>query len=325
MEKLEKNVALFLECNQNKKQIWEKIKHNQYPKITKHIVDFIKKHQEQNIQILTFDEFPLALKNIPNPPFLLFVKGKIESLYKPCISIVGARQSSLCAKNWTEDVTKALSKHYVICSGLAKGIDGVAHQFAGETIGVVAGGIDYIYPKENKILYARIPEYGCIISTEPLGVFAKASFFPKRNRIIAALGQAVIVVEASSSSGSMLTARYALEYDKTLFVVPGPPWDPRYSGSLKLLINGAIIAIHAKDILDVLNPLISFQTDTKETKLQEARLSLSQEELLSLLDYTPLSVYDLIKKYDSQQVTQIISELEIEGSIYKKENYIYKI
>jgi DNA processing protein len=309
-------IALYLETLKKPKLFWLNAHKKNFPKITQEAEEFLKKHEENHIQIISWDSFPPSLKDIPDPPRLIFLTGDKESLFKPCIGIIGSRQGSLLARQWTQDLATALSQAgYTIVSGLAKGIDAAAHVGSSSTIGVVAGGVDYIYPQENKLLFERIPNYGCVISEEPMQTKAQASFFPKRNRIIAALSQVLVVVEAASGSGSLITVNAALEYGKSIFVVPGPPWDTRYGASLALLRNGASFCTNAQDILSFMRPLTF--SDRKIEKQPLILPGLSKKDLLSLLSASPVQLSDLYESYDPIALIRLISELEVEGAVIK--------
>lgn len=196
--------------------------------------------------------YPKALANIFDAPPTLTVLGDIELLDGPSIGIVGARNASLGGKKMAELLSTGLSKHdIVVTSGLARGIDTCAHKGALEkgTIAVVAGGIDYIYPPENTTLYNQIKEKGAIVTEVAFGVSPIAQHFPKRNRIISGLSKGVVVIEAAAKSGSLITAKFALEQDRDIYVVPGSPLDPRCRGSNNLIRQGATLIQTVEDII----------------------------------------------------------------------------
>ena len=322
-------LALTLSVKRNTKKFWERAQKKDFPPVTKEIEELYHHHQKNNITVLgAYDKrFPSSLKRLPNCPPILFIKGDLSPLQKPCISIVGSRQGSLFARQWTKDIAFALSSHeWTIVSGLAKGIDGAAHQGALSTIAVVAGGVDYIYPSENKVLFEEIPQKGCIISEEPLGVKAQASFFPKRNHLIAGLSQALIVVEAAAGSGSLITVKAALDYGCSIFVVPGPPWDVRYSASLKLLREGALLCTNAQEVLEHLTPLtqqpLSFE---KQTISPLSLPHLTEKNFLDLLSATPLPLHDLCNHYGAAQVSALITELELEGKVMRSGDGVIRL
>jgi DNA processing protein len=198
------------------------------------------------------DEFPENLRQITSSPLCLMGIGNKKLLQKKIISIVGGRNASILGRKFTHDLSLSLGlKGWGICSGFAKGIDAAAHKGAlkSGTIAVFAGGLLNIYPKENERLYAEILDNGGLIisemspATKPLN-----TLFPRRNRIVAALCEKLILVEASLKSGSMITAKLALDMNKDIFCVPGNPLDPRIAGCHRLIQNGAMLLHDVNDI-----------------------------------------------------------------------------
>lgn len=202
--------------------------------------------------------YPAAVAAIDAPPPLLYVKGRIDLLNRPCVGIVGSRVCSAAGAKLAGLFARQIGEAgYVIASGLARGIDGAAHQasLASGTVAVLAGGIDKIYPPEHAKLYAHIAAEGCLVTERPPGIVAREKDFPRRNRIIAALSLGVIVIEAAARSGTLVTARYANEQGREVFAVPGHPLDPRAEGTNRLIKNGATLVTTAEDVLDALRPI----------------------------------------------------------------------
>jgi DNA processing protein len=202
--------------------------------------------------------YPAALAATGVPPPLLYVKGDAALLQKPSVAIVGSRQASAAGHKLARRFAGELGRAgYVIASGLARGIDGAAHEaaLATGTIAVVAGGIDVIYPPEHADLLQRIAERGCVISEMPPGFVPRAKEFPRRNRIIAGVSLGVLVVEAARRSGTLVTARLAAEHGREVFAIPGHPLDPRAEGTNQLLKSGAVLVTEAADVLAVLQPI----------------------------------------------------------------------
>lgn len=201
-------------------------------------------------------DYPELLHTIPDPPPVLTVRGHPSLWQKtPRIAMVGARNASGHGCNFAKTLSEGLGKAgAVIVSGLARGIDSFAHKATLETgtVAVIAGGIDTIYPPENKALFESIAAQGAIISEQPFGRAPIATSFPSRNRIIAGMSEACVIVEAALKSGSLITARLAGEYDREVFAVPGSPMDPRAQGCNRLLKDGAHLVESAEDILAVL-------------------------------------------------------------------------
>lgn len=202
--------------------------------------------------------FPRLIALLENPPPLLYVKGRVELLNAPALAIVGARQASAAGIKLARTFAHELGERgLVIVSGLARGIDGAAHQaaLATGTVAVVAGGVDVVYPPEHAQLHESITREGCVISELPCGFQPRGKDFPRRNRLISGLCLGVLVVEAARRSGTLSTARLAGEQGREVFAVPGHPLDPRAEGTNYLLKNGAVLVTDAADVLDVLLPL----------------------------------------------------------------------
>jgi DNA processing protein len=209
-------------------------------------------------------EYPAALAAIEDAPPYFYVLGDVSLLSRPNIGIVGARNASLGGCQFARGLARELSQAgYNVVSGLARGIDGAAHQGAldaslapvgtnGATIAVVAGGVDVIYPREHADLHQRIAQSGCVISEMPPGLKPQARHFPRRNRIISGLAQGIIVIEAGRNSGSLITARMAAEQGRDVFAVPGSPTDPRAAGPNSLIRDGAILCDSIDAILNVI-------------------------------------------------------------------------
>ncbi|MCS4534496.1 DNA-processing protein DprA [Neisseria sp. CSL10203-ORH2] len=212
-------------------------------------------NQEQcRLMLLCDNDFPTMLTEGITPPPLLFLRGRVELLQQPAIAIVGSRHATPQALRIAHDFSKAISKHDIpVVSGMASGIDTAAHQGAlsenGGTIAVWGTGIDRIYPQSNQDLAYQIAEKGLIISEFPLGTRPLAGNFPRRNRIIAALSKAVLVVEAAPESGSLITARLAGEMGREVMAVPGSIDNPHSKGCHKLIKEGAKLVECLDDIL----------------------------------------------------------------------------
>jgi DNA processing protein len=199
--------------------------------------------------------FPAPLAFADGAPPLLYAKGRIELLTRQIIAIVGSRQASAAGIQIARSFAGVFGNSgYVVASGLARGIDAVAHQATLDTgtVAVLAGGLDIVYPPEHRELQAAIGDRGCLISEMPLGFHPRAQDFPRRNRIISGISRAVVVVEAARRSGTLITARLANEQGRDVFAVPGHPLDPRAEGTNQLIKDGATMATSAEDVLDAL-------------------------------------------------------------------------
>ena len=202
--------------------------------------------------------YPKYLASIDAPPPMLYVKGRLDLASRPSVAIVGSRMSSAAGSKLARLFSREIGQAgYAIVSGMARGIDGAAHEAALETgtIAVLAGGVDVIYPPEHDALYAQIAEQGCIVSEQPPGFKARAQDFPRRNRIISGISLGVVIVEAAARSGTLVTARYGAEQGREVFAVPGHPLDPRAEGTNKLLKGGATLVTEPHDVLSALRPM----------------------------------------------------------------------
>lgn len=203
-------------------------------------------------------EYSELLRHIKDYPPVITVFGQASLLNKKAVAIIGARNASANGCRFAQNIATGLGKEGLITvSGLARGIDTHVHQGSLEngTIAVVAGGINYIYPPENKELFYRIAENGVVVTEMSFDTAPKAQNFPRRNRIISGVSLGTVVVEAARRSGSLITARMALEQNREVFAVPGSPLDPRAEGTNHLIRQGAHLIDSAKDVASVLNQL----------------------------------------------------------------------
>jgi DNA processing protein len=207
-------------------------------------------------------DYPALLARIEAPPPMLYIKGRRELLNLPAIAIVGSRQCSAAGVQLARRFADALAEAgFVIVSGLARGIDRVAHETAlgRGTVAVVAGGIDWVYPPEHAELQGQIAQEGCLVTTRPPGLKPREKDFPRRNRIIAGLVYGVLVVEAATRSGTLITARYANELGREVFALPGHPLDPRAEGTNRLIKQGATLVTTPEEVIEVLRPILGFE------------------------------------------------------------------
>ncbi len=201
--------------------------------------------------------YPPLLAQADPPPPLLWLRGRAELLHRPTVAIVGARIASAVGQRFARGLASDLSgAGFVVISGLARGIDGAAHEgaLASGTAAVLGGGVDDVYPPEHADLYDRLVAHGCLVSESTPGRRAQARDFPRRNRIISGLSLGVIVVEAELRSGSLITARLALEQNREVLAVPGSPLDPRARGTNDLIRQGATLCEGVEDVLRVIQP-----------------------------------------------------------------------
>jgi DNA processing protein len=202
-------------------------------------------------------DYPPQLRHIDAPPPLIYLKGDAGLAARTAVAIVGSRSASAAGRQFAQLLARDLGEAGVtVVSGLARGIDTAAHHGALNTgtIAVMAGGIDNVYPPENAELHGTISESGLLLSECPLGFMPRGQDFPRRNRLISGVSHAVVVVEAAERSGSLITARIALEQNREVFAVPGHPLDPRAIGTNGLIKSGAILVTSASDVLEALSP-----------------------------------------------------------------------
>ena len=268
-------------------------------------------------------EYPESLYDLPDMPPVLWCLGRSELLYRPTIALVGARNASAVGKRMATALARDLGElGYVVVSGLARGIDAAAHQaaLASGTIAVQAGGIDVVYPKENADLTLRIGEEGLRVSEMPPGTSPQARHFPSRNRIIAGLASAIVVVEAAAKSGSMITARNALDIGRDVMAVPGSPLDARAQGCNNLIRDGALLIRDAGDVHAALAPPVTqpdLPLDTSPQPVPPQNTSSLPDQLLSLLSPTPLPEDFVIRNAggDATRVMAALAELDLSGKI----------
>ena len=272
---------------------------------------------------MTLDDpcYPLALKEIADPPPILFVTGNIHLLSTPQIAIVGSRNPTQDGKKIAHDFARSLSHAgFTITSGLAIGIDAASHQGAlaenGYTIAVAGTGLDLIYPACHTQLAAEIVIHGAMVSEFPPGTAPKANHFPRRNRIISGLCQGLLVVEAAKQSGSLISARMALEQNREVFAIPGSIHNPLARGCNALIREGAKLVETTQDILDELT--VYNQLDRKKPNpAEQSKLDLEQQKLLNLILYSPTSVDNLVAQTGEsvEAIASMLLLLELQGYI----------
>ncbi|MBL4614354.1 MAG: DNA-protecting protein DprA [Magnetovibrio sp.] len=280
--------------------------------------------------VIRSDEYyPRLLAQVEDAPPVLSVLGHPHLLSKRTIAIVGARNASLNGKNFARRIAADLgAAGLLIASGMARGLDAAAHQGAMETgtVAVMGGGVDVIYPHENEPLYHELCERGAILSEVPLATKPQARHFPKRNRIISCMARGTVVVEASLKSGSLITARMALEQGREVFAVPGSPSDPRAMGCNKMIKDGANLTQNAEDVLDVLRPILSSPLsepkplDFKQKSLpfpDENELNKAHTEIQEMLSPAPVTVDELVRncQFSPATVSLVLLELELAGRL----------
>jgi DNA processing protein len=266
--------------------------------------------------------YPLLLKELTDAPLVLYIQGTVDLLAKAQIAIVGSRNPTSTGKETAESFAYTLAKTgLVITSGLASGIDGACHRGAlaaeAPTIAVTGAGLNHIYPKEHRRLAEEIAANGALISEFPPDTPPIAKNFPQRNRIISGLSLGVVVVEAALRSGSLITARFALEQGREVFAMPGSIHNPLARGCHKLIQQGAKLIETADDILEELGPLWQAMTIPPPEKppASDEKLTKKQRELLLNIDYaaTPLDVIIVRSGLTAGEVSSMLLALELQG------------
>jgi DNA processing protein len=279
--------------------------------------------------------YPSALTAIEDAPPILTVLGEAQLLQRSMIAVVGARNASANGRRLARNLAAELGQGgLAVISGLARGIDAAAHLGGLETgsIAVVAGGVDVVYPEENRGLYDAMVSHGAVVAELPLGTEPQARHFPRRNRIISGMALGVIVVEAAARSGSLITARFALEQGREVFAVPGSPLDPRARGCNDLLRHGATLTETAADVLAQLAPQLHGGGPPRPVSsiaIPAAAFTPpagavepvgSQDGLVLILERlgpTPVAVDELVRQcqMSAAAVATLLLELELAGRI----------
>src|SRR5208282_3960127 len=252
-------------------------------------------------------EYPQSLLQIYDPPVMLYVRGDMGILNSPSLSIVGTRRPTVYGTQMAERIGRDLaSRGLTIVSGLARGIDAIAHQGAmaagGRAIGVLGTGIDVCYPKENKKLYEKVLERGAIISEFPTGSHPAPENFPVRNRIVAGMPLGVVVVEGAQYSGSLITARLAMEFGREVFGVPGNVTQAVSFAPNQLIKQGAKLVTNAEDVIEEL------PTPVRAALVQAERPESEQRNLLAAAALKPVEkkLYDLLSTDDPRHIDDIV-------------------
>lgn len=280
--------------------------------------------EKESISILVPNDarFPLRLKEILDPPQLLFVKGNLEPEDALAIAMVGTRGMTYYGRKQTERLASGLARAgFTIVSGMARGIDGTAHEAAlasgGRTVAVLGSGLLEIFPPEHEDLSKRIAEHGAVISEFHPLMEARAGYFPQRNRIVSGMSIGVVVVESPRRSGSLITARLAMEQNREVFAVPGPVDQVNSRGCHQLIRDGAQLVESVEDIIDNLGPLplpVPAQKIAKEPVRHpgEVRLNGREKDILALLETTPKPIDQIISEsgLTASQVLAVLSVLE---------------
>jgi DNA processing protein len=279
--------------------------------------------EELQIQVvpLNSDLYPELLKQINDPPPLLYIRGNVSLLDQPQLAMVGSRKPTRQGADNAFRLAKELaSAGFTITSGLALGIDAQSHQGAiaasGSTVAVLGTGVDKTYPASNRSLFRHIEQIGAIISEFPLGSGPLRGHFPKRNRIISGLSLGVLVVEAAKQSGSLISARCAMEQNREVFAIPGSIHSPVSQGCHQLLRQGAKLVETASDIVEELGGW-SLQAGSQQPALSSENLAPDETELLEILGYdpTPINLLQQRCSWPVAKLSSLLTTLELRGLI----------
>jgi DNA processing protein len=270
--------------------------------------------------LITWEDpiYPALLKEIYDPPPVLYAEGALDCLLSPMIGMVGTRHPTIMGTETAWQFSFELATHGLsVVSGLARGIDAAVHEGSlaatGKTIAVMGTGIDCIYPRQHAKLADKIKQQGLILSEFPLKTPPNAGHFPRRNRIISGLSLAILVVEAAIKSGSLLTARLALEQNRDVFAIPGSIHNPQVMGCHHLLQQGAKLVTTVKDVLDEIQ-----MGWIEQQKIQKAGPILAcQQDLLQYIGYELATVDQLVARSERpvEQIICDLAELELEGMV----------
>lgn len=292
---------------------------------------FWQRHRQRNPDywIPADRDYPRLLLEIPSFPTVLYYRGAVNlaenQAQVPAVAIVGTRDPSDYGQRWTRRLTLALSQHgFTIVSGLAEGIDTIAHQTClqagGRTIAVVGTGVDQVYPWRNRELSRQIVEQGLLVSEYPAGTKPDRLHFPQRNRIIAGLSRAVIVIEAPIRSGALITAHLANDYGRDVYVLPGSLDQPQSIGCLGLLNKGAQVILGVDHLLELLGTLPTLDrksSDTSTTQLSLLALDPDLQQVLQQIPSDPLTFDAIVQRVGlpAGDVSSALLQLELESLV----------
>jgi DNA processing protein len=274
-------------------------------------------------------DYPANLEPLDDAPPLITVLGRPELLKRRSIALVGARNASASGQRFAREMAYDLARAgFIVTSGLARGIDAAAHggALAQGTVAVVGGGVDVVYPEENRGLYQEIIEQGAVVAESPVGTVPQARHFPRRNRLISGMSVGVVVIEAALRSGSLITARFAAEQGREVFAVPGSPLDPRCRGTNDLIRNGATLVEGADDVLSALigmggripaEPPRRRPGPRPPVETGQSELDAAESKVTGLLGPTPVPVDELLRQchLSPSIIATVLLELELAGRL----------
>ena len=289
-------------------------------------------HEAEGAHLIAWGEpdYPPLLAHVEDAPPLISVLGHPELLGKAAIALVGARNASAVGRRFARELAGELGRAgMMVVSGMARGIDASAHEGALDlgTVAVLGGGVDVIYPRENGALYEALSERGAVLSETPPGTEPQARHFPRRNRIISGIARGVVVVEATQRSGSLITARMALEQGREVFAVPGSPLDPRARGTNNLIRQGAVLTETAADVLAVFDQRVARRPPAASSLAapppeapatrEAAGSDAARKSVIESLGPVPVAVDELLRdgQFSTAVISTVLLELELAGRL----------
>ncbi|MGI9275733.1 MAG: DNA-processing protein DprA [Endozoicomonas sp.] len=283
---------------------------------------WLESSEAHHIISLASPVYPVRLKELPDPPPLLYIIGSPSLLSQPQLSVVGSRRPTPQGRRLAQEIALDIGKAgIVITSGMALGIDAAAHQGVlssyGSTIAVLGTGVDQVYPRSHAKLYGLIAQQGTLVSEFPLGTSASPGNFPRRNRIISGLSMGVLVVEAAEKSGSLISARLAAEQGREVFAVPGSVMNPLSRGCHRLIREGAVLVESAQDILLELESHLRSLLLEDDTEEQYENISDTHKRVLESMGYETVSM-DILTQATGlpcDELSMVLTELELEGLV----------
>jgi len=297
-----------------------------------HPEQILRQHEQDNPHFWTpadSADYPRLLLETPSPPPVLYYRGEVQPEenqgIKPLVGIVGTRNPSEYGKRWTRKISVALAQNgFTVVSGLAEGIDTEAHrgclEAGGRTLAVLGTGVDVVYPPSNRELYKQILQQGLVLSEYPVGTPPDRAHFPRRNRIIAGISRAVLVMEAPTKSGALITARFANDFCRDVYVLPGSLDNLRSLGCLGLLSKGAQVILSEGHLLEMLGAMPQLDSVEKSKSFEPLPLPYLEPELKQVLDAIALECmpFDLIVQqtgYSAGSVSSALLQLELMGLV----------
>jgi DNA processing protein len=295
----------------------------------------LRRIREAGVHIVRFTspQYPARLRMIADPPPFLYTKGRLHAEDERAVAIVGSRSASDYGRRIARDLARGLaSLGFTVVSGMARGIDGAAHESAlragGRTIAILGSGVERAYPPEHESLYHRISESGAVVSELPVGTRPMAFNFPARNRLISGLSLGVVVVEATEKSGSLITAASALEQGREVFAVPGEAGASRSRGAHKLIRQGAKLVETVDDIVEEIAPQLARRggdTQERPVRLLPPNAGENTKKIFALLQENPLQVDQVIERsgLSAAQVLEVLLDLELHGFVRQSPGKLY--